>query len=149
MSGLPKYEIRRRTSRGYDIEYEIFELPSKVSPYLSEPRRLGGLAGAKLSLVERGVLRRLRRAGVRFECFSQRDGLARSPIVEEEALRLALLFRVVAPMRSRNRIDAVTRGIETMGKEEAAYWLGMAVHRKSPRRVLHALRILAAEQDIR
>jgi hypothetical protein len=29
-----------------------------------------------------------------------------------------------------------------MAREEAAYWLGMAVHRKNPRRVLTALRIL-------
>ena len=29
-----------------------------------------------------------------------------------------------------------------MGREEAAYWLGMAMHRKHPRRVLMALRIL-------
>jgi hypothetical protein len=51
-------------------------------------------------------------------------------------------------MRSRLRIDAVTRGIEAMGREEAAYWLGMALHRKNPRRVLRALRILAAEEEL-
>jgi hypothetical protein len=37
---------------------------------------------------------------------------------------------------------SVGEGIEAMGKEEAAYWLGMAMHRKNPRRVLSALRIL-------
>ena len=34
------------------------------------------------------------------------------------------------------------KGIEEMGREEAAYWLGMAMHRKHPRRVLMALRFL-------
>ena len=29
-----------------------------------------------------------------------------------------------------------------MGHEEASYWLGMAMHRKHPRRVLMTLRIL-------
>ena len=29
-----------------------------------------------------------------------------------------------------------------MAREEAAYWLGMAMHRKNPRRVLAALRLL-------
>lgn len=29
-----------------------------------------------------------------------------------------------------------------MAREEAAYWLGMAMHRKKPRRVLAALRLL-------
>ena len=148
MRGLPQYEIRRYTQRGYDTEYEVYELRSQASPQLREPRRLGGLAGAKLALVEQGVLRRLRRAGARFER-SNRSHATRASLAEEEALRLALLFRAVAPMRSRRRIDAVTRGIEAMGREEAAYWLGMALHRKNPRRVLRALRILAAEEDLR
>jgi hypothetical protein len=35
------------------------------------------------------------------------------------------------------------RGIlEAMAREEAAYWLGMAMHRKNPRRLLAALRFL-------
>lgn len=148
MKGLPQYEIRRYARNGYDTEYEVYELRSKASPQLREQRRLGGLAGAKLSLVEQGVLRRLRRAGARFE-WSNRPHATRALLAEEEALRLALLFRAVAPMRSRRRIDAVTRGIEGMGREEAAYWLGMALHRKNPRRVLRALRILAAEEDVR
>jgi hypothetical protein len=38
-------------------------------------------------------------------------------------------------------------GIEVMGKEEAAYWLGMAMHRKNPRRVLMALRCLLTDPN--
>ena len=37
---------------------------------------------------------------------------------------------------------AGAEGIDNMGCEEAAYWLGMAMHRKNPRRVLTALRVL-------
>ena len=48
----------------------------------------------------------------------------------------------LAPMRSRDNLRNVVEGIEQMGKEEAAYWLGMSMHRKNPRRVLSALRIL-------
>jgi len=32
-----------------------------------------------------------------------------------------------------------------MHKEETAYWLGMAMHRKNPRRVLMSLRFLLTE----
>ena len=148
MNGLPQYEVRRRSVRGYDSDYEVYELPSKAAPYLREPRRLGGLTGAKLALVERGILRQLRRAGAIFEN-GRRDGLTHATIPEDEALRLALLFRAVAPMRNRSRIDAVVHGIDAMGKEEAAYWLGLALHRKMPRRILSALRIVAAEEDLR
>lgn len=36
----------------------------------------------------------------------------------------------------------MAEGVDHMTREEAGYWLGMAVHRKCPRRVLVALRIL-------
>ena len=45
-------------------------------------------------------------------------------------------------MRNREHMAAVAAGIEAMPKEEAGYWLGMAMHRKFPRRVLMALRFL-------
>jgi hypothetical protein len=39
----------------------------------------------------------------------------------------------------------VAEGIEAMAREEAAYWLGMAIHRPNPRRVLTALRVLLTD----
>jgi hypothetical protein len=61
---------------------------------------------------------------------------------EELALNLGLLFRVLAPMRNLDRIREVADGVEGMSREEASYWLGMAMHRKNPRRVLAALRTM-------
>ncbi len=55
---------------------------------------------------------------------------------------MGLLLRALAPMRNRERMLAVAAGIEAVLKEEGAYWLGMAVHRKYPRRVLMVLRFL-------
>jgi hypothetical protein len=64
---------------------------------------------------------------------------------EDLAPRLALTFRALAPMRNRNSMRAVSEGIDAMAREEAAYWLGMAMHRRFPRRVLMALRCLLVE----
>ena len=64
---------------------------------------------------------------------------------EEMALNLGLLCRVLAPMRSAERMRAIAQHIENMDREEAAYWLGMAMHRKYPRRVLCALRLLLTD----
>ncbi|MCB0331540.1 MAG: hypothetical protein KDD70_17835, partial [Bdellovibrionales bacterium] len=58
------------------------------------------------------------------------------------ALSMGLLFRALAPMRSVDRITEVADGIDQMSREEAGYWLGMAMHRERPRRVLAALRML-------
>ncbi len=49
---------------------------------------------------------------------------------------MELLFKLLAPMRNVAAIENCARGIEAMAREEAAYWLGMAMHRKNPRRVL-------------
>jgi len=61
---------------------------------------------------------------------------------------LGLLFRTLAPMRNRDNMRAVAEGIEAMGREEAAYWLGMAMYRKNPRRVLSALRLLLTDPAV-
>ena len=45
-------------------------------------------------------------------------------------------------MRNRAHMRAVAEGIDDMSREEAAYWLGMTMHRRHPRRVLMALRAL-------
>ena len=103
-----------------------------------------GLRGRNLDLIEHRVLKRLAQAGVRP---SRRADLSTRgyALTEDLALTLGLLFRTLAPMRSRDNMRAVAEGIESMGREEAAYWLGMAMHRKRPRRVLTALRCLLTE----
>ena len=68
---------------------------------------------------------------------ARHDGLS-----EELALAMGLLFKLLAPMPNVTAMDNCARGIDAMAREEAACWLGMAMHRKKPRRVLAALRLL-------
>jgi len=138
---LPRYELRARYFGPADTELEVWQLPSPATPHLAAPVRLAGLRGRNLELVEHRVTRRLRQTGTQFETPELRLPRA-CPLPEETALPIALLFRALAPMHSRENLRAVIEGIEAMGKEEAAYWLGMAMHRKNPRRVLMALRFL-------
>jgi hypothetical protein len=126
-----------------DTEVEVWQLPSAASPQVVAPLRLAGLRGRNLDLIEHRVLKLLRQAGVRFAPMSARKEA--HALGEDDALRLGLLFRALAPMRSRDNVRAVAEGIEAMGREEASYWLGMAIHRKNPRRVLSALRSLLTD----
>lgn len=138
---LPRYELRAHYFGPADTELEVWQLPSPATPTLKAPVRVAGLRGRNLELVDHRVTRRLKQAGIPFEAPALR--LPRAwPLPEDIALTLGLLFRALAPMRSRDNLRNVVEGIEAMGKEEAAYWLGMAMHRKNPRRVLSALRIL-------
>ena len=136
----PSYEVRAKRIAGNELQVDIWQLPSAASPHIHIPVRMAGLAGRNLEINQIRILKKLKDAGIRLEVMPI-EGL-RAPIREEAALRLALLFRTLAPMRSRAAMVHVAEGIEAMAREEAAYWLGMAVHRKNPRRVLTALRIL-------
>jgi hypothetical protein len=138
---LPRYELRAHYFGPADSEMEVWQLPSPATPKITAPVRVAGLRGRNLELVEHRVTRRLKQAGVPFEQPALRLPRAVS-LPEELALTLGLLFRALAPMRSRDNLRNVIDGIEQMSKEETAYWLGMAMHRKNPRRVLSALRTL-------
>ncbi len=142
---LPKYELRAKRRGAGNTELEIWQLPSPATPQVTSPIRLAGLRGRNFELVEHRVLKRLKEAGIRIDILPI-EGVG-SPIGEEAALRLALLFRTLAPMRSREAMRLVAEGLEDIGREEAAYWLGMAVHRKNPRRVLAALRMLLTDPN--
>ena len=140
----PRYELRVRHRGPTDAEYEIWQLPNAATPHLQADTRIAGLRGRNLSLVEHRVLRRLAQSGVRL---GQSPGSKERDhaLTENLALTLGLLFRTLAPMRNRENMRTVAGGIEAMQREEAAYWLGMAMHRKRPRRVLAALRVLLTE----
>jgi hypothetical protein len=143
-NAAPIYEVRFARRRPGDSEIEVWHLPSAASPQITAPTRIAGLHGRNLDLVEHRVLRRLAQAGIKpaNALPGVKDG---QHVNEDLALFLGLLFRVLAPMRSRENIRAVADGVEAMGREEAAYWLGMAMHRKNPRRVLTALRFLLTD----
>lgn len=137
---VPVYELRARRRGADDVELEVWQLPSPATPAITAAVRVAGLKGRNFALVEHRVLKRLKQAsidlgGLRPEPKSFRLG-------EDLALNLGLLFRALAPMRNRDKMRECAEGIEAMGREEAAYWLGMAMHRRNPRRVLGALRML-------
>ncbi|MCY4382894.1 MAG: hypothetical protein OXE44_07065 [Nitrospinae bacterium] len=140
----PRFELRVRRHGSADTEFEIWQMPAVATPRLTSALRVAGLRGRNLELVEHRVLKKLSQSGIKLG--RNADARKRGYTLNEElALTLGLLFRTLAPMRSRNNMRAVAEGIEAMGCEEAAYWLGMAMHRKHPRRVLMALRFLLTD----
>ena len=135
------YELQARGLPGGQLQLEIWQLPTAASPRLHKKERTAGLKGRVLQIVEVRVLRQLKASGIRLD--KLQSGETRQFYLDEStALTLALLFRALAPMANIDRIRAVTHGIEQMSQQEAGYWLGMAIHRKNPRRVLAALRML-------
>ena len=113
------------------VDNNLFGFPPKAA--LSSPAVRADLVVERLHL----LLVVLGRRG--------QGGAGAHALSEDLTLTVGLLFRCLAPMRNRENMRTVAEGIEPMQREEAAYWLGMAMHRKRPRRVLAALRILLTE----
>ncbi|MDP2792694.1 MAG: hypothetical protein Q8O25_01210 [Sulfurisoma sp.] len=141
---LPHYELRARRLKATDSQIEIWQLPAPATPHVRVPVYIAGLRGRNLALIEHRLLRRFKQAGIELAGLPL-DDVRRFPVGEDMAINIGLLFRALAPMRNREHMLAVSAGIEAMPMEEAAYWLGMAMHRKYPRRVLMALRFLLIE----
>ena len=140
-AALPKYELRLNVTGRSDYQLEVWQLPTPSTPRLTTPEYVATIKGTSLRLMEPRLLKRLKGYGVSLGKVTA-DRQDSWQINEEAALTLGLLFRTLAPMRSIDRIRAVADGIDEMSREEAGYWLGMAMHRKNPRRVLAALRML-------
>lgn len=144
LTSQPQYELRVVVPKKGDYRVEVWQLPSPATPRLTEDEQVAGLKGQPWRMVEARVLRRLARAGITFGKLTPGSKQQWS-IDEDVALNLGLLFRTLAPMRSLDRLRQAADGIEAMTREEAGYWLGMALNRRRPRRVLAALRMLLTE----
>lgn len=142
--GQPQYELRAASLGTGNLQLEVWQLPAAASPQMTQPTRLAGLKGRNLALIEHHLLRRLTKANIRVAGLKPQHPQA-YPLDEYLALLLGLIFRVLAPMRNRDKMLSCVEGIEAMSREEAAYWLGMTMHRKNPRRVLAALRLILTE----
>lgn len=138
----PIYELRVKGLGKGELLMEVWQMPSKATPRLKNPERTAALKGRPLSIIETRILKKLKSAGILMPPGLREGEIKAFPLEEDLALNLALLFRTLAPMRSIERIRLVSDGIENMARDEAGYWLGMAVHRSYPRRVLAALRML-------
>ena len=140
-SNEPQYELRLAVRNSSEWQLEIWQLPSPATPRLRAPEQVATLKGTPLRMIETRVIKRLSRTKIKLGVM--KPGKKKAwPLDEDLALTLGLLYRALAPMRNIDRIRQVADGIEEMSREEAGYWLGMAIHRKNPRRVLAALRML-------
>ena len=140
----PHYQLKVEKLPASDLSLEIWQLPSPATPYLKKIKRVAGIKGRNFALIEHRLLRQLKQIDINLTNL-QRGKVKDFDLDEEQALKIGLMFRVLAPMRNRENMRCCAEGIEIMGKEEAAYWLGMAMHRKNPRRVLMALRCLLTD----
>jgi hypothetical protein len=126
------YEIRK-TYRKNLLRLEIYRYKGKGKPIF-----LGGIHGTPFRLIEHRLIKGFSR--LKIDWTSQETKNYR--ITEGIANTNALLFRALAPMKNIEKIRSVAEGISEMREEEAAYWMGMVLHRKKPSRILAALRLI-------
>ncbi|MBE9176836.1 hypothetical protein IQ225_18625, partial [Synechocystis salina LEGE 06155] len=96
----PRYQLRAKQLSSVDRLLEIWQMPCSATPHLKQPKRVAGLKGRNLSLIEPRLIRQLKvleidLAGIKSTQEKQFE------LDEVSALRLGLMFRVLAPMRNR------------------------------------------------
>ena len=131
-ANLPRYELRLRVLKGSDFVLEVWQLPSSATPRLTAPEYVAGLKGSALRLIEPRLLKRLSRSKINLGTMNAEKTRA-WPIDEDLALKPRFALPGPGPHAESDRIRQVADGVDEMSREEAGYWLGMAMHRKHPR----------------
>ena len=67
-------------------------------------------------------------------------------LIEEDGVRLGLLFLALKPLRKHRRIEEVSRAIATMEQEEVYYWFSKGTAGADLFRVQRALRIMLSDE---
>ena len=138
----PQFEIWSiRTRPGSEL-LEIWQVPSPAQPEVTSPKRIARMSQRIWPVMEVRIRTLLMNHSIRL--LGIEGETTKISLDEDLALKLALIFKTLAPMRQRFKIQTVYEGIDAMTHEEAAYWLGMALYRPNPRKVLAALRVMFA-----
>ena len=145
----PEYELRMRTYGVGDDELEVWRLPAPATPHVAGRFAWPGCGDGISSSCVVAVSSGSRMLGCGLASQTSRKELvreraeARTRSTEHLALMLGLLLGTCTQLGAeRGNMLRVAEGIEAIGQEEAAYWLGMAMHRTNPRRVLSALQMV-------
>lgn len=147
------------TDRNSDSSFELRVLPRDDIGYglaLFRRATLGhhGLDGRELVVRIWGnplrgivdhVLAAIRHAGYRA---TDLRATRRAPfrLIEEDGVRLGLLFLALKPLRKPRRIEEVSRAIATMEREEVYYWFSKGTTGVDLLRVQRALRIMVSDE---
>lgn len=144
-SSTPMFELRVEP-RG-DISYGIalYRRSTAMDP-VDVTERVVRIWGDPLLGIMDQVLAVIRRAGYRS---TDLKATRRAPFrihTEEDAVRLALLFAALKPLRKGRRIEEVARVISSMEREEVYYWFSKVTAGPEPGRIQRALRIMASDE---
>lgn len=137
----PLFELRVKVLDNNEYEMEIWQIPSPVSPNQFKETKLGRIVGAPFRVLETWLIRKLGKMNVSISLMKKNTNHT-FMIKEDHAMFLTLLFLSLTSLRKVERIREVAMGVESLTYEESSYWVAMALHKKKPRRVLAALRML-------
>ncbi|RLC88125.1 MAG: hypothetical protein DRI79_07885, partial [Chloroflexi bacterium] len=101
------------------------------------------LGGDPLRAVADHLLSALRASGHKATDLARAAGRDRPFYLDEPTgVRLALILLAVKPLARHDRIEAIGRGVQAMGDEEAYYWFSKCSAGPEARRAQKALRVL-------
>lgn len=139
------YELRVLKAHDNAVRLELWQLPYNRSPQPSKPMKVATLRGLAVTACHAELVELLRQEGYPPAVVIRPQADAVS-LTEDAGIHLALLFRLVRPMKRLDRIHNVVQGLARMSPDERHYFFARIQYPEKGRYMERALRVWLGQQ---
>lgn len=145
MSVRKPYQLRVLKDHDNAVRLELWQMPYNGSPQPEDTQKVGTLRGLPLMACHAGLTEVLQREGQPPSVLSRPKAEA-VELTEDAGIYLALLFRLVRPLKRLDRIQNVFQGLARMTADERQYFFARVQYPRKGRYMERALRLWLGEE---
>lgn len=145
MSTPKPYQLRVLKDHDNAVRLELWQVPYNRSPQAEDPHKVGTLRGLPLTACHSGLTEVLGREGHSPSVLSRPRPEA-VELTEDGGIYLALLFRLIRPLKRIDRIQNVFQGLSRMTPDERQYFFARIQYPGKGRYMERALRLWLGEE---
>jgi hypothetical protein len=145
MSTPKPYQLRVLKDHDNAVRLELWQMPYNRSPLPEDTHKVGALRGLPLTACHSGLTEVLRRDGHPPSVLSRPQAGALD-LTEDSGIYLALLFRLIRPLKRLDRIQNVFQGLSRMSADERHYFFARIQYPGKGRYMERALRLWLGEE---
>ena len=145
MSTPKPYQLRVLKDHDNAVRLELWQVPYNRSLQSEDPHKVGTLRGSPLIACHGGLTEALQQEGHPPSVLSrpQPDPVT---LTEDGGIYLALLFRLIRPLKRIDRIQNVFQGLSRMTPDERQYFFARIQYPGKGRYMERALRLWLGEE---
>ncbi|WP_242823805.1 DUF7680 family protein [Sulfobacillus thermosulfidooxidans] len=139
------YQLRILKDHDNAVRLELWQMPYNASSQTENTQKVGSLRGLPLTACHSGVTEVLRQEGQPPSVLSRPHG-EMVELTEDAGIYLALLFRLIRPLKRLDRIQNVVQGLARMTPDERQYFFARIQYPRKGRYMERALRLWLGEE---